>query len=101
VLVANYNGGSVSVFPILTNGRLGAATAHIQHPGAAPHPHCVTFDSSNHFVFVCDKGLDQVRSYIFDPSAGTLTTNATLITSFATGSGPGIWPSIPNTDGLT
>jgi len=88
VLVANYNGGSVSVFPIQTNGRLGAATAHVQHPGTAPHPHCVTIDSSNHFAFVCDKGLDQIRSYIFDPIAGTLTTNTTLITSVAAGSGP-------------
>ena len=87
-LVANYNGGSVSVFPIQTNGRLGTATAHIQHPGTSPHPHCVTIDSSNHFAFVCDKGLDQIRSYIFDPIAGTLTTNTTLITAVAAGSGP-------------
>ncbi len=88
VIVANYNGGSVTVFPILTNGLLGAATAHIQHPGTAPHAHCITLDASNHFAFVCDKGLDQIRSYIFDAVAGTLTTNTTLITSVASGSGP-------------
>jgi 6-phosphogluconolactonase len=88
VLVANYDGGSVTVFPIQTNGTLGTATAHIQHPGSSPHAHCVTIDASNHFAFVCDKGLNQVRSYVFDPVAGTLTTNATLITSMATGSGP-------------
>ena len=35
VIVANYNGGSVTVFPILTNGQLGVATAHVQHPGPA------------------------------------------------------------------
>jgi 6-phosphogluconolactonase len=88
VIVANYNGGSVTVFPILTNGRLGTATSHIQHPGTAPHAHCVTLDAANHFAFVCDKGLDQVRSYVFDPAAGTLTTNTILITSVAAGSGP-------------
>ena len=34
VIVANYNGGSVTVFPIKADGKLGAATAHIQHPGS-------------------------------------------------------------------
>jgi len=88
VIVANYGGGSVTVFPIQANGQLGAATAHIQHPGVSPHAHCTTLDASNHFAFVCDLGLDQVRSYIFDSLAGTLTTNTTLITSVPAGSGP-------------
>ena len=88
VIVANYNGGSVTVFPIQTNGRLGTATSHIQHPGTGPHAHCVTLDAANHFAFVCDKGLDQIRSYVFDPATGTLTTNTTLITSVVAGSGP-------------
>jgi 6-phosphogluconolactonase len=87
VIVANYNGGSVNVFPIQADGSLGATTSHIQHPGAA-HPHCVTLDASNHFAFVCDKGLDQIRCYILDATAGTLTTNTTLITSVKAGSGP-------------
>src|SRR5206468_3569599 len=66
VLVANYGGGSVTVFPIQANGHLGTATAHFQHPGVSPHAHCTTLDASNHFAFVCDLGLDQVRSYIFN-----------------------------------
>jgi len=48
----------------------------------------VAFDSSNHFALVCDKGLDQIRGYVFDPIAGTLDTNTTQITSVAAGSGP-------------
>jgi len=87
VIVANYNGGSVTVFPILTNGKLGTFTSHIQHPPGS-HAHCVTIDDANHFAFVCDKGLDQIRSYVFDPAAGKLTTNTTLITSVKAGSGP-------------
>ncbi len=93
VLVANYNagkvnnGGTVSVFPIVTNGFLGGVTAHIQDPGIS-HAHCVALDGNNHFVFVVDLGLDQVRCFVFDPSAGTLTTNANFITSVPTGSGP-------------
>ena len=88
VIVANYGGGSVTVFPILTNGQLGAATAHIQHPGSGPLAHCTTLDASNHFAFVCDKGLDQIRSYLFDPATGTLVTNKTPFVSVARGSGP-------------
>jgi 6-phosphogluconolactonase len=88
VIVANYGGGSVTVFPILTNGQLGVATAHVQHRGSGPLAHCTTLDASNHFAFVCDKGLDQVRSYIFDPAAGTLVTNQTPFVSVARGSGP-------------
>jgi 6-phosphogluconolactonase len=93
VLVANYNannldnGGSVTVFPIQTNGSLGTATAHIADPGIS-HAHCVAIDGNNHFAFVVDLGLDEVRCFVFDPAAGTLTTNAAFITPIATGSGP-------------
>ncbi len=88
VIVANYGGGSVTVFPIQANGQLGTATAHMQHPGTSPHAHCTTLDASNHFAFVCDLGLNQVRSYVFNPAAGTLVTNTTLITSVPANSGP-------------
>lgn len=88
VIVANYDGGSVTVFPIQTSGKLGIASSHIQHPGTSPHAHCLTLDRDNQFAFVCDKGLDQIRSYVFDSTAGTLTTNKTLITTVAAGSGP-------------
>jgi 6-phosphogluconolactonase len=88
VIVANYGGGSVTVFPIQSNGQLGPFTSHVQHPGASPHAHCTTLDASNHFAFVCDLGLDQVRSYIFDTSTGKLTTNTISITSVPAQSGP-------------
>jgi len=88
VIVANYSGGSVTMFPIQADGKLGNANAHIQHPGSGPLAHCVTLDASNHFAFVCDKGLDQIRCYILDAAAGTLTTNTALITTVAKGSGP-------------
>ena len=78
----------MTVFRIQANGQLGAATAHVQHPGASPHAHCTTLDASNHFAFVCDLGLDQIRSYVFNPVAGTLSTNTTLITPAPAGSGP-------------
>ena len=88
VIVANYNGGSATVFPILTNGMLGAATAHVQHPGPNPLAHCITLDAANRFAFVTDKGLDQIRSYHFDSVAGTLVTNNPPFVAVAKGSGP-------------
>src|SRR6267378_5035331 len=33
VLVANYGGGSVAVFPVLEDGRLGEASGFVQHTG--------------------------------------------------------------------
>jgi len=46
----------------------GEATDFVQHAGKSidpkrqqgPHAHCITLDAANHFVFVCDLGLDQI-----------------------------------------
>jgi 6-phosphogluconolactonase len=88
VMVANYASGSVTVFPIQTNGQLGAATAHIQHPGSSPHAHCSVFDASNQYVLVCDLGLDRIFCYQFNSLQGTLATNSIPWTSVTTGAGP-------------
>ena len=48
----------------------------------------MALDGNNHFAFVVDLGLDQVRCFAFDSSAGTLTTNVNFITSVPAGSGP-------------
>src|SRR5258708_14502165 len=37
VLVANYTGGSVATFPVLADGRLGEASAVVQHSGRGPN----------------------------------------------------------------
>src|ERR1022692_4980651 len=37
VLVANYIGGSVAVFPVLEDGRLGEVSAFVQHTGHGPN----------------------------------------------------------------
>lgn len=95
-LVANYGGGSVAVMPIEPDGRLGAATAFIQHEGssvhprrqAGPHAHSINLDPANRFAFVADLGLDKVLVYRFDPSQGTLTPNDPPAASVAPGSGP-------------
>jgi 6-phosphogluconolactonase len=88
LFVANYTGGSFTVFPIQPDGRLAAATAHMQHAGTAPHVHCIALDRNNQFALVCDLGLDRVYSYRFDSLAGTVTANSVPWTTVPAGAGP-------------
>jgi 6-phosphogluconolactonase len=96
LLVANYWDGSVSVLPIGADGRLGAATARIQHQGKGPnaerqegpHAHSVTLDPANRFALVADLGIDAVAVYRFDGAKGTLTAHQPPRAALAPGSGP-------------
>lgn len=96
VLVANYTGGSAAVLPIRADGSLGEATARVQHTGSSvnpnrqrePHAHCVALSPDNRFAFVADLGIDQVKSYRFDPARGTLTANDPAFVALPPGSGP-------------
>jgi 6-phosphogluconolactonase len=96
VLVANYNGGNVSVFPIGADGKLGNSTAFIQHEGssvnserqAGPHAHGVYLDAGNHIAVVTDLGLDRLMVYRFDTAKGTLTANDPPFAAVRPGAGP-------------
>ena len=69
VLVANYGGGSVAVFPVYEDGGLGGASDVVQHEGSGPNPtrqegphaHCVV--SAGAHVLAADLGLDRVLIY--------------------------------------
>ena len=94
-MVSNYNPGSVAVFPVLKDGRLGEASAFVQHHGAGadkerqeqPHAHAVAMSSDNRFALVADLGLDQVFAYPFDSAKGTLGQDP-HITKTNAGAGP-------------
>jgi len=96
VLVANYGSGSVAVLPVGSDGRLGTATAVVQHSGKSihpdrqkgPHAHCMTLDPANRFAFACDLGLDKVLSYRFDARQGKLIPNDPGFVSTRPGAGP-------------
>jgi 6-phosphogluconolactonase len=96
VLVANYTGGSVAVFPVLDDGRLGDASAFVQHQGHGtnperqerPHAHSIDLSPDNHFALVDDLGLDQVIAYRFDPANGSLTPNEPAFAKVEAGAGP-------------
>src|SRR5438874_6746106 len=96
LLVANYSSGSVSVLPVASDGRLGAASDVVQHAGRSvnperqqgPHAHCVTVDRANRFVFVCDLGLDKVLAYRFDAQRGKLMPHDPPFAQMKPGDGP-------------
>ncbi len=104
VLVANYTGGSVAVFPILADGKLGEASAFVQHTGKgtnperqeAPHAHSIDLSPDNRFAMVDDLGLDELLVYKFDAAKGSLTPNDPPFTKVADGAGPRHFVLHPN-----
>ena len=96
VLVANYTGGNVAVFPVLENGSLGDFSAFDQHKGSGPnadrqegpHAHWIHVSSDNRFVLTADLGLDEILVYRFDPTKGTLTPNDPPFGKVEPGAGP-------------
>lgn len=103
-LVANYGGGSVAVLPIQKDGRLGEATAFIQHEGSGadkqrqegPHAHSINLDPANRYAFAADLGLDKILIYRFDPAKGTLDAHSKAFGAVAPGSGPRHFAFHPN-----
>lgn len=96
VLVANYTGGSVAVFPILADGKLGEASAFVQHTGHGadpqrqkePHAHSIDLSPDNRFAMADDLGLDELLVYRFDETKGTLKPNDPPFAKVDPGSGP-------------
>src|SRR6267154_3968769 len=97
LLVANYSSGTIAVFPILAEGRLGEHTAMVKDAGATgpnkehqqgPHAHWIETSPDNRFVLVADLGLDEVLVFKFDATSGTLTPNEPAFARLKAGSGP-------------
>jgi 6-phosphogluconolactonase len=95
-LIANYGNGSIGCFPLDGDGKLGQASAFVQHVGSGkdprrqsgPHAHCIQEDPSERFVLTSDLGLDKLLIYRYDAGRGTLTANDTPFFSLAGGAGP-------------
>jgi 6-phosphogluconolactonase len=71
LLTAQYGGGSVALFPLDTEGRLGAAKLSRHEGGsrvvanrqAGPHPHWCGFSPDGQFALVPDLGMDGIVVY--------------------------------------
>lgn len=115
LLVANYFGGSVTVLPILRDGRLGSATDIKNDAGKlgptkatnAPagsfaisghdrtHAHMIQADPSGRFVLHVDLGMDKIFVWKFEEQKGVLTPNGPAI-SLPPGDGPRHFHFHPN-----
>lgn len=114
LLVANYFGGSVSVLPILADGKLGNASdvkndagkigptkATNAPPGSfafsghdRTHAHMIEADPSGRFVLHVDLGLDQIIVWKLDAEQGKLSDPQ--IVSLPPGDGPRHFHFHPN-----
>lgn len=96
LLVADYSGGDVAVFPVESDGQLGEHTALDQHQGSSvnperqkgPHAHSIQMTNNDRFAMSADLGLDKIIIDRFDPTRGTLTPNDPPFATVAPGSGP-------------
>ncbi|WP_395044975.1 lactonase family protein [Flavobacterium sp.] len=79
VLVGNYSGGNLSVFPIDKFGNLSENNQLIQYEGKSvnvdrqekPHVHSVVFHPTENKIFVTDLGRDVIEIIPFDENSKT------------------------------
>ncbi|TXT44972.1 MAG: 6-phosphogluconolactonase [Spirochaetes bacterium] len=94
--VTNFMTGSVIIYAIREDGRLGEETAYVQHRGssvdpvrqAGPHAHSSIFSDTNSFMYVPDLGVDRVIAYSFDEKTGALAERSDKTMAAAPGAGP-------------
>jgi len=95
VAIANYTGGSLSVFPIGAGGAVLPYVQYIRHTGHGvdavrqdrPHVHSVIFSPDNRTLYAQDLGTDSISIYGFDSALGQ-----PLRGSRAVGTPPGSGP---------
>ena len=95
-LVANYTGGNIAVFPVESDGRVGEASAFVQHMGKGanperqegPHAHWVETSPDNRYAIASDLGLDELLVYHFDSGKGAVTPNDPPFAKTAAAAGP-------------
>lgn len=73
VINANYTEGTVSVFPVNPDGRLGSCKQRIKFEGSSvskrqdkAHIHAAVFSPDNRYLFFPDLGADKIRTFKFD-----------------------------------
>ncbi|MEL7336310.1 MAG: beta-propeller fold lactonase family protein, partial [Planctomycetota bacterium] len=95
VAIANYGSGSVNLFPVSPDGKIGAMTGMMQHAGTGPnarrqtgpHAHSVRFDPTGRRLLAADLGTDQVFVHDID-SDGRLSAGQPDSIRVMPGTGP-------------
>jgi 6-phosphogluconolactonase len=83
VLVANYDSGTVAVFPVQSDGQLGKYTGYEKHIGSGankerqegPHAHWIATSPDNRFLLTADLGIDKILISQFHLADGAFTPN--------------------------
>ncbi|MES2983217.1 MAG: lactonase family protein [Verrucomicrobiota bacterium] len=94
--VANYSGGTVSMFRLDANGKIGTMVSNIKIQGSGPHPerqkaahtHGVYFNKANNLLFVPDLGTDETLIYKFNSETSEIIPNNPAALKAPPGSGP-------------
>ena len=114
LIAVNYGEGNFCLLPIAADGKLGPASAVVQHEGkgpnpkrqSEPHPHSVNFAPSaatsaapregsgetpkpqGSIALIADLGLDQIKLYDVDASAGKVIAHDPPDAPAPPGAGP-------------
>lgn len=96
LLVANYVGGSVNVYPVCEDGSLGDPVSGARHFGSgpneerqeAPHPHSIMSMPGNEIVFVGDLGIDRLVAYRLEADDLSIRSLDAFTVRLPAGSGP-------------
>lgn len=97
IIVSNYGGGNLQVFPLNKDGSIGVANQTIQYSGhgpnldrqGEPHVHSAFFSPDEKYLMVSDLGLDKINIYRYKASkVPALTPASPAFVSTAPGSGP-------------
>jgi len=95
---ASYTSGNFQVFPINSDGSIGAMTDNFQSVGngtgpnpdrqEGPHAHQILTDLDGNHVFGVDLGADKMNVWNLDSASGKLMPNTVPFAPIASGSGP-------------
>ena len=104
VFAGNYSSGTLSVFPVITNGNIGASSQVIAQTGTGPnkerqegpHVHATVVSPDNNYLFVPNLGNDKVTIYSISKTSGKLTPAPEQFVSTEPGSGPRHFDFAPN-----
>lgn len=94
LVVSSYHGGKVGLLSLSEDGQIKKLLDVKQHEGHGadpirqdrPHVHSAFFSPDNRYLFVCDLGLDLIRTYSINKTDNILEVQGDTVT--APGSGP-------------
>lgn len=104
LLLVNYLGGNISLYPLGARGEIGEPVQSIAHAGGSvnaerqegPHPHSIYAVPGTAYYLSCDLGTDKIYTYRLNAEAGRL--ESVCETAVTPGAGPrhlALHPTLP------